>query len=153
LATLDSQAESDYLVPLFFQKGNLFDTWTHIGGVAAVLKSAADWYWVGTGEKVDFPLKFGSGQPDNLGGDEACLALGILAGSPFINDYKCYENAVQKFICQSKIYDTQTTVGVPTTTPAATIQPVITTVTPDAVLEHPGFTELGSYGKSREVLE
>jgi hypothetical protein len=152
LATLDSQAESDYLLPLYAQKAALFDVWTHIGGVASTGKSLTDWYWVGTGEKVNFPLKFGANLPDNIGGNEVCLVLAVTSGSAYLNDAKCYETIPYKFICQSKIYDTQTTVAVSTTTPATTIQPVTTTVTPDVVLEHPGFTELGYYSKSKEKL-
>jgi hypothetical protein len=150
LATLDSQAESDYLLSLYAQKSALFDLYTHIGGVAAIGDSPTEWFWVGTGEKVNFPLKFGTNLPDNYGGNEFCLLLAVTSGSAYLNDGKCYETIPYKFICQSKVYHSQTTVSVSTTTPATTIQPVTTTVTPDVVLEHPGFTELGYYCKSRE---
>lgn len=119
LVTIDSVDESNVFLSLYTQNAALFDTWTHIGAVATIPRSATDWYWVGSTEKVNFPLKFGVGLPDNYGGNEACLTLGLFLGSYYFNDLKCYEHYIMKFVCQSKLFDTQTTPATPATTQIA----------------------------------
>lgn len=99
--SLESLQEADGLLSLCHKKNALFDQWTHIGGVTTVPKSKTEWYWVETGKKVNFTLKFGSGQPDNAGGKEWCLSLGKQpSNSFFFNDINCYGMHQFKFICQ-----------------------------------------------------
>lgn len=107
--SLDSEAEARHFFTVFLDNSQLFDIATHIGAVTPIMKSLTDWYWVENTEKVNFTLSFGAGQPDNYGGNEACLVLGFTGGSYFFNDLKCYENHMYKFVCQSITYETTTT--------------------------------------------
>lgn len=83
------------------QNIHLFDQWTHVGGLTTVPKSKDHWYWMTSGNKVNYSLKFGSGQPDNAGGNEMCLSIGKQPGNFFFNDVNCYGMHQFKFICQT----------------------------------------------------
>lgn len=100
--SLESLKESDNLLQFCAKNPALFDQWTHIGGLTTVPKSQTEWYWVETGKKVDFGLKFGAGQPDNAGGNEFCLSLGKLPGNFIFNDINCFGMHQFKFICQTR---------------------------------------------------
>jgi hypothetical protein len=102
--SVDSIKESNHFLGLCEQNIGLFDLWTHIGGLTTVGGSRTEWYWVESGKKLNFNLKFGAGQPDNAGGDEMCLSLGRAPGNFFYNDIPCYGVHAYKFICQSKSY-------------------------------------------------
>lgn len=103
LVTLESQGEAFHFLNLFIDNAPLFDTFTHVGGVASVAKTLTDWYWLESGNKTNLALYFGPGLPDNYGGNELCLTLGITPGSYYFNDLKCYENYMFKFVCQTTV--------------------------------------------------
>lgn len=128
LITLDSAPEADYFLTLFSQNAALFDLYTHIGAVATVARTLTDWYWLESNQKVNFPLKFQFLQPDDAGGVERCLSLGITSGVYYFNDLKCYELFTYKFVCQAITYDRMTTVATTRTTRAPTTpKPVVVT--------------------------
>jgi hypothetical protein len=100
--SIDSINESNHLLGLCDQNISLFDIWTHIGGITTVAGSKTEWYWVESGKKVNFNLKFDKGQPDNKNGIENCLSIGKAPGNFYYNDIPCSGGAAFKFICQSK---------------------------------------------------
>lgn len=100
LLSLDSQAEATQFLSIFVANFKLFDKWTHIGAVTTVKKSPTEWYWVNTRQKVNFPLKFTAGNPDNYLDSERCLVLTIDNENYGFNDNQCHDQAVMKFICQ-----------------------------------------------------
>ena len=82
---------------------DLFDQWIHIGGLTTVGKSIDQWYWVNSGNQVNFPLSFNPGQPDNAFGKEFCLTLGVFSNNEsYFNDIRCNEREL-KFICQQDL--------------------------------------------------
>lgn len=114
LATLDSQQEADFLLPLYSANNLLFDAYTHIGAVATVPFTKTDYFWLQTGAKVNFTMRFLPGFPDNYGGKEVCLSLTYNGGVVYFNDIQCFEAWSLRFICQSISYDSITTVPPPT---------------------------------------
>lgn len=99
--SLETLQESNNLLSLCDQNIHLFDQWTHVGGLTTVPKSKDHWYWMTSGNKVNYSLKFGIGQPDNAGGNEMCLSIGKQPGNFFFNDVNCYGMHQFKFICQT----------------------------------------------------
>lgn len=104
LISLESDAEANHFLAIYERYGPLFDTWTHIGAVATLTKTLTDWFWIENASKLNFTLRFLPGMPDNYGGNEVCLSLTNSAGSYYFNDLKCYENYMQRFICQTVTY-------------------------------------------------
>lgn len=102
--SLETRQEANHLLSLCDQFIHLMEEWTHIGGITKVAKSLDQWYWIVSGNKVNYRLKFGAGQPDNVGGKELCLSIGNQAGNFFFNDLNCYDQHQFKFICQSRTY-------------------------------------------------
>lgn len=101
--SVDSWEESNHLLWLSCQKKDLFDKWTHIGGITSHPRSKTEWYWIESGEKLNFGLKWGAGQPDLFIPSELCLSLGKEHDNFFYNDIACYGYPA-KFICQSKTF-------------------------------------------------
>lgn len=100
--TLETQDEADFFFTTFVQKSALFDEYTHLGAVAAILKSTKFWNWVETGKTVKIALKWGAGQPDNWGNiGEQCLSVRKVSGTYELHDSKCYEINYLKFLCES----------------------------------------------------
>lgn len=99
-ATLDSQREADTFLFLYGQKAALFTIDSYIGAITTILLSTTDYYWVESGLKVNFPLIFTAGQPNNQDGNQMCLAVNKADGYKF-NDLGCYSAVPSKFFCQT----------------------------------------------------
>lgn len=97
LETLD---EMNYLLNTCHKHEKLFDQFTHIGGMTTVGKSLDKWYWVSTGKRVDFPLKFTPGQPDFYAAVDFCLSLEKRADGFYFADIYCQGAYELKFVCQ-----------------------------------------------------
>lgn len=100
LETLD---EANHFLALCKQNSGYFDQWTHIGAITLYPKSTNSWYWVNSGKRVTYHLRFGPGQPDNAGGRELCLSIGKDPQNFFFNDLNCYGSHEFKFICQKHL--------------------------------------------------
>lgn len=63
-------------------------------------KSTTDWYWTDTGRKINFPIQWQSGQPDNNNNSEFCFSiLKTSINQKFgYNDQNCA--TYNPFICQ-----------------------------------------------------
>ena len=105
LITLDSDAEARHFLSLFIDNSPLFDQFTHLGAVGSIPRTLTEWFWVENTQKVNFTLVFGSGLPDNYGGNEVCLSLGYVSNTFYFNDLKCYESYSSKFVCQTISYE------------------------------------------------
>lgn len=109
--SLDSGQEAEKFLQLCASNINLFDEWTNIGGLTKVAKSTTEWFWVATGEKLNFNLNFMPGEPNDGGGtgvNEMCLSFKFSdAGKALFNDIKCYQYGIHsyKFVCQTKVYE------------------------------------------------
>lgn len=86
-------------------EGNL-TKWVHIGGMALTPKSPNDWYWVTTGEKVDYDLPWHPDEPNYINPKQMCLAL--YTSEFLLDDVNCYgsDEGGDKFICQKIISST-----------------------------------------------
>lgn len=106
--SLETLKEADYLLVLCDINIQLFDKWTHIGGISTVPFSKVDWYWINSGNKVNYSLKFATGEPNNGNGgsSEMCLSINKGPGSAnfAFNDITCYNMHQYAFICQTKSF-------------------------------------------------
>lgn len=97
ILTLETETEANVFFELFKAKENLFDRYTHIGGMsedANFLK----WYWVTTGELINYEINFPIGEPNRSG---LCLAINKMETLMF-DDIHCYGGHQEKFICERK---------------------------------------------------
>lgn len=98
--SLESSDEQTLFLNMCDKNIQLFEDLTHVGAYNVVGKSTDKWYWVNSGKRVDFPLKFTAGQPDFAGNNEYCLAMGKRPKDFYFNDITCFGYYELKFICQ-----------------------------------------------------
>lgn len=104
IATFSNLREAQNILTLIDKHPNATDLWYFVGGINLVPKSKADWYWITTGDRVDYDIPFGIGQPDTMNGTEFCLDVNNQPQAYF-NDYSCSSTQCS-FICQiKKIYN------------------------------------------------
>jgi hypothetical protein len=108
--SLEDQKEHDYFLQLCFKNKNLFSNYfTLLGGITRSAKRKDNYYWMNSGKKADYNLKFGGDLPDNsLHGNgrpvhwadgEYCLGLEFQFGtSASFNDLPCWW--VSDFVCE-----------------------------------------------------
>jgi hypothetical protein len=95
----------------------------YFGAGNTVLGAKTGWVWYDTGKPITYNLDWGTGQPNNAGGNQLCASF-IYDGSTFgellfnisivyliannfhsiigMNDYQCYGDAyISNFICQT----------------------------------------------------
>jgi hypothetical protein len=104
LAIFETEDEQNYVLNML-QKNwkNSLERFTLIGGSKL---GASSWYWPATGKKIEYPLKWNPGQPDNAQGVELCLTVmneSNNAQTFTINDAECSTRKVlaeMKFICE-----------------------------------------------------
>lgn len=73
--------------------------WLHVGGYTLIGGSPTDWYWVTTGERVAYAMKWNPSEPNNMNGVEQCLSLENYMYGYNYNDIDCYGHSDQ-FICE-----------------------------------------------------
>ncbi|XP_016517432.1 galactose-specific lectin nattectin-like [Poecilia formosa] len=87
LASIHSSGEHIFLKELVnSKKGSYQRTW--VGGHDAVKEGV--WLW-SDGSKFDY-TKWGSGEPNNLGGKEHCMEINIAGSTQHLNDEVCSRN-------------------------------------------------------------
>lgn len=107
--SLDTEHEMDQFLEFCFEDSVLFDIHTLVGGISYTGNSKTDFYWMNSGNKIDYELKFGPGEPNNWNNQEYCLSavkwtIGDLIEFKF-NDYPCSKaESPEEFICQQKVY-------------------------------------------------
>ena len=96
LVELPTEAEANYLLSLLTQQ-DLKDAF-HIGGTYVGL-GLNEFYWMTTGQRINYTMKYAPGQPDNSHGIEKYLSIIEQPGSYMFNDI---DNGINKwkFICQ-----------------------------------------------------
>lgn len=95
--SLETKTETDNFFNLLTKNAPLLDELTHIGGVTTVLKANDKWYWVNSGKKVNYTMKFTPGTPDGAG---YCLSAQKRGTEFYFKDIPCHTNYEMKFICQ-----------------------------------------------------
>ncbi|CAO1417939.1 unnamed protein product [Diamesa hyperborea] len=99
LVELTTEVESDKFLKLFGDHTKTLETWYHIGG-SYMGAAKNDFYWMTTGKRISYPLKFHPGLPDNYLGKEKCLSILNQPGSFTLNDVDCYDTWIWNFVCQ-----------------------------------------------------
>lgn len=99
--SLETSTEAEVFLGLCQGSASLFEKFTHIGGITLAPKHLSTWYWVDSGKRIEYPLKFAANQPDNFNNIEYCLSIQKEPGDVFaFNDIECNTNYEVKFICQ-----------------------------------------------------
>lgn len=102
--SLDTLEEANYFLDMCLKNPIPFEQFTHIGGVTLLGKSLDKWYWVNSGKRIDYSMKFLPGQPDFYASLEFCLALEKRPESFYFVDIYCQGLYEAKFICQKNEY-------------------------------------------------
>ena len=97
LVELPTEAEANYFLSLCTQQ-DLKGEYFHIGGSYVGL-GLNEFYWMTTGQRINYTMKYGPGQPNNVNGIERYLSVYEQPGSYSFNDM---DNGETKwnFICQ-----------------------------------------------------
>lgn len=99
--SLDTEDEETHLLGLLESNSRLFTQWTYVGALTLVGGSRDNWYWVNSGNRVNYPITFGVDEPNFGNSNEFCLAVGKYSASEFyFNDMPCHEETQYKFFCQ-----------------------------------------------------
>jgi hypothetical protein len=97
--SLETKSEADYFLSVCDKNIAQFtDEYTHIGGMTMVGKTG--WHWVNSGKRIDYQLKWLSGQPDFYAANEFCLSIHKRAGDFSFNDLNCFGAFESRFVCQ-----------------------------------------------------
>lgn len=101
ILSIETKAEADNIINVL-KNSTLLDGEIifHVGGISLTPRSTSDWYWVNSGKKLDFTLKFVPGQPDFAHGIENCLSINKYGNEFGFNDIPCFGHWDRKFICQ-----------------------------------------------------
>lgn len=113
LVSLDSREEANRFLRLARRKASWFELFTHVGAITLEGGNRYEYFWVNSGNRINYPLRFAPGQPDNFWGNEHCLGLIKYGDEFFFNDFPCAEKKA-KFICQ--LTNNNATVAVNATT-------------------------------------
>lgn len=98
--SLETNGEQVYFLNICDNNKNAMEPRIQIGGITEAPGSLSEWYWVETGRKIDFSLKFAPGEPGNVG--ERCLGVINYSSKFMIMDLACYEIAERPFMCQTR---------------------------------------------------
>jgi len=103
LASFKTLTEANAIITLVDMNADLGprdNLWIFIDGVTLAARSPTEWYWSGTGEKIDFAMPWLPTQPDTNGGIEWFLSIGKhkkeqrtgfndIPGNNFVNTFLC----------------------------------------------------------------
>lgn len=97
--TIDTYEEQSDFLRLCTENSQYINPVIQIGVMTTTLRSN-DWFWIHSGEKSPFPLRFAAGQPNNGGGLEYCGHIQFISGKFDIHDSNCYSSSLYSFACQ-----------------------------------------------------
>lgn len=103
--SLETETEANSFLEICKKNANSFDSFTHIGALTTVAKSHDKWYWVNSGRRITYPIKWSPGQPDNSAGGERCLSIIKQTNNSFLfNDLECSNIHTHyfNFVCQQE---------------------------------------------------
>jgi len=102
ILSFESLRESDHFMELCPASHTQFSYMNHIGAITIKPGTKTSWYWVQSGKRIDFTLKFLIGNPDNTNEREHCLGIINNRGECSYNDVDCNWSEC-KFLCQTKL--------------------------------------------------
>lgn len=99
IATFKTLDEFNAVRDMCKENSSIMTGFIYIGGMTTSARSIDDWFWVTTGEKINFTMKWKEGEP-NFAGLEYCLSIG--SSDYLFNDIHC-DSYSNKFICDKTI--------------------------------------------------
>lgn len=104
IISFESKTESEKMLDICSRNADLFEVHTYAGGLAANAFSLDEWYWMNSGKRLNFKLRFAPGEPNNHLGSEFCLSIVRWEGTTtfYFNDIDC-SNDARPFLCQKLI--------------------------------------------------
>lgn len=98
-----TREELETFIDIARKQKNLFQTYTHVGGIATEGGSRHAWYWLDSGKKIHFDLNWAPREPNNnFYGTEMCLSIQNIPEGFGFNDIRC-SNSDHKFLCAEDI--------------------------------------------------
>ena len=79
---------------------NSLDYFLHVGGSAEGMTDRLDFYWMTTGERISYSLKYHPAGKNNAGGKERCLSVAKQPNKYTFNDVDCWQHFIWSFVCQ-----------------------------------------------------
>lgn len=112
--SLENKRESDQLLKFLEPYKSKTKFSFYIGGMALDAGNKNDFYWITSGNRINYDLQWGKGQPDAWEqpnwGQERCLSVGRdddNEGKLGYNDVFCNAYRAESFVCQAqRIIDT-----------------------------------------------
>lgn len=104
MISLETKTESEKMLEICSKNANLFDVHTYAGGLTANSLTLDEWYWINSGKRLNYMLRFAPGEPNNHKGSEFCLSIVRWEGTTtfYYNDIDC-SNDARPFLCQKMI--------------------------------------------------
>jgi hypothetical protein len=97
LATFDTKQEEDFVLDMIAQNWmNNMESQSFIGGTRI---GRDNWYWISTGEIVDYKIRWRNGEPNNLESNENCLSIGHYHSTFAVIDIDCHKST-RSFVCE-----------------------------------------------------
>lgn len=101
--SLETLNESEKFLQSCTEKYQEFDDHVHVGAISHDGNSKNGFYWMNSGKRINYPLEFGRGEPNNYGGKEFCLSIQKQDTDVFLyNDINC-SDSFNQFICQKSL--------------------------------------------------
>jgi len=108
IVSLETKEEADAFLSLCKSNSDVLDTRAHVGAITLGSETNSTWFWVASGNSIDYPLKFGIGQPNNYGGFQRCLTVEWMDNECKFNDRHCHaqmgaqetDKEEYKFVCE-----------------------------------------------------
>lgn len=100
LVTFDTSYEFSQFVKMAMKNAYYFDKWTHVGGISKFNGKDREWFWVNGSRRINFPIQFAVGQPNNYLGRQNCLGISREEKTFEFQDIDCHGRFEEKFICQ-----------------------------------------------------
>jgi Lectin C-type domain len=100
ILSLETAPEFDHFQNLCKRQANLFDWNIVVGGATLVGRSRHHWYWTNSGNHINYSMRFGPGEPNNVNNSEFCLSILKYSNDFLFNDMNCNDNRLFQFVCQ-----------------------------------------------------
>jgi hypothetical protein len=99
LATFETHKEMTEVGQMVLRHKDLFEIWTHIGGMSDALRDPNSWRWINTKERITYSLPWFPGEPNGAGNEEYCLSIDLRRHLFEFNDLKCHNAYIHTFLC------------------------------------------------------
>jgi hypothetical protein len=104
VVSVDSLDESYAFFNSLQSHAYLFDNYAHVGAITLQSRSRDQWYWVDSGNRITYLIKWEPGFPNSAA--EYCLSVKKKPTNEFVyDDIPCFGSFEVKFIYQSVDYN------------------------------------------------